>query len=488
MKRLLISLCSICLMCCIVLLGTSVSALAGAEESTVDKINTMVQEHMAKSKISNVSIAYIQNGEVTYLSYGEYPAGESLYQIGSTTKAFTALGVLWLEDEGYLSLNDPVDLYIPWFTMKYDGVNIPSEDLTIANLLYQTSGFTNDEAKFPRAREGMTLEESVRAYANSELAFYPSAQYAYANANYNTLGLLIEIVSGRSYQDFMEENICYPLGLRNTYTDPITAIEKGAVVPGSRLSFFQSHLYEIPVNIASVPSGYVISDIQDMSRWLQIHMGSIHVTEQFTRLVAKAHIPDKNNAVGADTYYAGGWFVQSDGTIYHSGGTPNYSSNVMFHPGDGLGVCVLTNMNASANTNTIAESVLSILREQAPKPYQADIWTIFDTIFSIITFVSAPAFLLALFFLVRTIKQNHKAGRVNEKRTIRSVVFVCGSALLVILAIVMIVVLPIIFGSSWADIGIWAPYSLYTGTITLSLLSITLLAMAIAKVVIIKSK
>jgi hypothetical protein len=247
------------------------------------------------------------------------------------------------------------------------------------------------------------------------------------------------------------------------------------------LAFFQSHPYKIPVNRASVPAGYILSDIHDMSRWLQIHMGLIGVTDQFTRLVSKAHVPDKGSAVDADTYYAGGWFVQSDGTIYHSGGTPNYSSRLMFNPDNGLGVCVLTNINASVNTEMIAENIIAILEGRTPLPYQADVWTIIDTIFSILTFICTPLLLFTFFLLIRSMTQVHKGERVKRRWSKRALAFVLGSALLVVLSIAIIIILPITFGSSWTAIGVWAPYSLYTGTSAFALLSITLLTMTITK-------
>jgi CubicO group peptidase (beta-lactamase class C family) len=74
-----------------------------------------------------------------------------LYQIGSLTKAYTGLAILLLEDEGVLFPSDPVTKYIPWLTFTYQGSIVKSEDFTIAALLYQTSGLTNDENTYPQA-------------------------------------------------------------------------------------------------------------------------------------------------------------------------------------------------------------------------------------------------------------------------------------------------------------------------------------------------
>lgn len=466
----------------LMLLMIPVAAAVSDEKSIIDDINAMVQEQMLKSKIPGVSIAVIQNSATNHLFYGEGSSAENgLYQIGSTTKAFTALGVLWLADEGFISLNDPVSLYIPWFSVQYNGASVPNEDLTIANFLYQTSGFTNNETKFPPAQAGMPLEDNVRALTSCELEFYPSAQYAYANANYNILGLLIEIVSGESYQDFMDEKILKPLGLENTYADPAIAAETHRMVQGSRLAFFQNHPYDIPVNIASVPAGYILSDIYDMGRWLQIQMGSIETNEQFARLISESHMPSRGCLVDSDIYYAGGWFVASDGTIYHSGGTPNYSSRIIFNSESGIGVCVLTNMNASANTEQIAANIMSILEGKPPSAYQADIWTIFDAIFSILTFVFFPLLILVLLALVQTMIQAHNGKRVKIKWTKKSTAWVCLPAFFIVLSIAMIVIIPAIFGSSWPDIGIWAPYSLFFGVIAFALFSVGLFITTAAK-------
>jgi hypothetical protein len=229
---------------------------------------------ISQSKILNASISIIQGNEVKYLSYPDGEGGfavdeYTLYQIGSVSKSFTGLGILLLEDNDLLSLDDLVNKYLPWFTVSYDGKAVSSDELTIADCLYQTSGFTNNEAKYLSAKEGMSLEDSVRQINKSELAFYPHSRFSYANANYRILGLIIETVS-----------------------------------------------------------------------------------EQFYRIIEKSHQPDPQSIIDDTTRYAAGWYANAKtGAIYHSGGTPNYSANVEIRSAVNSAVCVLTNMNASANIN-----------------------------------------------------------------------------------------------------------------------------------------
>lgn len=180
---------------------------------------------------------------------------------------------------------DPVVKHLPWFSMQYDGKTVPDEEISIANLIYQTSGFTNNETKFPKPELDMSLEDYIHTLSGQELAFYPSSQYAYANANYAILGLIIEAVSGKSYADFTKEVIFEPFGLHNTYANPDLAMKEGTIIQGSRLSFFSSHPYQVAIRPASIPSGYIISNAKDISRWLQIQLGSIEVDRSILLLV-----------------------------------------------------------------------------------------------------------------------------------------------------------------------------------------------------------
>ena len=432
----------------------------------------MVQEQMEKARIPSVSVGIVEDQEVTHLSFGEPQTDQtSLYQIGSTTKAYTALGVFWLEDEGLLSLDDPVSNYLPWFKMNYEGQEVPEKDLTIANLIYQISGFTNEENKYPKAETGMPLEEHIKSLIGKELVFYPSTDYAYANTNYNILGLLIETVSGKAYPNFMTETILTPLGFANTYPDPKQAANEGEIVSGTRPAFFQTLSYGVPIVEAAIPAGYIHSNAQDMSRWLQIQMGSIEVTPQMKRIIQRSHQPDSLHQVDQETRYAGGWFVADDQTIYHTGGTANYSTIVIMKPEADLAVCVLTNTNASVNTNAIADNVLAILSGQPAAAYQADIWVLIDTIFTVVTFCCVSLIIFLSVWIFRVKKQYREGVRRKSKAGKLRSWWMGIPILLSLLTIAMLIVFPLAFQIGWEAMTVWAPYSMFTGIASLGVLS-----------------
>jgi len=300
-----------------------------------------------------------------------------------------------------------------------------------------------------------------------------SQQFAYANTNFRILGLIIETVSGQSYAAFMTEQILLPLGLESTYTDPLKAQNTGKVVEGSRLSFFRAWRYDVPVAEGNIPTGYIYSNISDMSRWLQIHMGEIEVSEQFQRIIEKSHQPNPDSIVDDNTQYAAGWFINGEtGEIYHSGGTPNYSTNVAIRTQSNIAVCVLNNMNASVNTNNIATNILNILEGKSATTYQADVWCVFDLIFSSITIVGVVGIFIFILIALRLVGQIRKVQRKKVKLTRKRMLSFILPSILTLFTTLAAVIIPIVFGSSWVDLALWAPLSLFSGMVSLIVLSV----------------
>lgn len=150
--------------------------------------------------------------------------------IGSTSKSFTALAVMQLVEAGKLDLNTPVQHYIPWFRVADP---LASAHITVRHLLNQTSGIPSAAGLAPlTGNSDATLEQRVRELSTVVLTKPVGTTYQYSSANYAVLGLLIQSVSGQSYEDYIQQHIFAPLTMRHSYTSSRRYHESGPGAPG----------------------------------------------------------------------------------------------------------------------------------------------------------------------------------------------------------------------------------------------------------------
>lgn len=199
------------------------------------------------------------------------------------------------------------------------------------------------------------LLKTVEGLKTSQLQFLPSQQYQYGTVNYDVLGLVIEVVTNKSYERFMSDEVFQPLDLNDTYLYQADAQETGQMAKGYRPSFFMTIPYGAPDFAGNKPAGYIISNSKDMARWMKIQMGQIEdIPDNFKRIIEKSH--KGNESVSADDglYYGAGWLVNSDASyIEHDGVNPNFSTQVVLFPEDLRAVSLLTN---TTNVNNILDN------------------------------------------------------------------------------------------------------------------------------------
>ena len=138
------------------------------------------------------------------------------FVIGSITKPFTALGITQLVEAGKIELDAPVQRYLPWFRVADPSA---SKLITVRELLYQTSGISQASTleTWDWDNDDAAIERHVRLLAHAALLGPPGKTFAYANANYTTLGVIIQAVSGESYEDYVRAHIFAPLDMRHSY-------------------------------------------------------------------------------------------------------------------------------------------------------------------------------------------------------------------------------------------------------------------------------
>lgn len=385
----------------------------------------LIGSYKKETRCTDVSAVVYADGTEEHLG-----SADSLYQIGSMTKAFTGLAVQELIHEGRVSETEDISAYIPGFTAYHGGELVR---ITTYDLMTQRSGYTNDERAYPSAADGMTLTDWAMTISGRELMSAPGDRYEYSNVNYDLLGAVIENVTGMTYADYMQGAVLTPLGLTSTCS--VNDADADRTIHGTRIGYRIPFTYDIPIAEARVPAGYLCSDTADMGRWLAVWIGDADIPDDLRACIddIKAHLKEEGD------YYAG-WERRADGVIGHSGGTANFSSRIVFSEKDHAGACVLTNINAAASTDSLCDGILDVTRGREPQGIRTDIWTVFD-----ITFTIASAVCAVL------ITATALSGRTFAAVT--------GASAAVLFAAVMIV-FPAVFGASMTDIVfVWAPWS-----------------------------
>ncbi|KOP69115.1 cyclic peptide transporter [Bacillus sp. FJAT-18019] len=466
----------------LLLVSSSAAVAEGGAPSThrqpnidEDAFDQFVQAQLVKAQSPGAAVVIVSGDQVVYTkgfgladrASGIPATSTTIFELGSTSKAFTGLALLELEYEDKLSIDDPVTRYIPWLSLTYQGQ--PAE-VTLAQLLHHTSGVPFASlASIPISSEEQALEQTVRALSGTALDTPPGDKYQYATINYDVLGLVIQEVSGMSYEAYMS-GLLQRLGMNNTV--PAAQLkDPQRLARGYKVGFGSPHVYEAPEYRGNTPAGNLVSSAEDIGQWLLLQLGTKSISEANRNIIERSHMPD--TSVGSDVngnYYASGWFVTTDGKeLWHQGSNPNFSSYFIMSPQERLGVGVLANIN-SAYTFHIGQGLMSLLQEQEPPPAEADFYPQLDRIAMISLSV------ISVFMIILAGKAIGIPGQLRRQRRIyvppkgRRLIGL-GTALVLtgacvwgigLLLKVAFVGLPLGVVAVWAPVSIiWLVYALY---------------------------
>jgi CubicO group peptidase (beta-lactamase class C family) len=277
---------------------------------------------------------------------------ETVYQIASLTKAFTALACVQLQEAGRLSLDEPITTYLPEVIhAERDGVAV-----TTRHLLAHTSGVpdfigfydANNPLTYPR-----TFDQLLGDIIAHELEFTPGTQFAYGNSGYIYAGLIIERASGQEYEAYLREHLLTAAGMASTFLadppDPEPPISKGYGMAAGQL-VATSDFGRIDL---AWSAGGLSSTIGDLRRW--------HEALQTERLAPRAAIEAMYEPVL--DHYGLGWERQSIAghfSIGHEGHTIGYDAKLARFLADGVVIVLLSNLQ-DAPVNDITEQLAEIV-------------------------------------------------------------------------------------------------------------------------------
>ena len=286
----------------------------------------------------------------------------SSFRIASMTKSFTAMAILKLRDEGKLSLNDPVEHYVPEMAELHH-LTSDAQKIDIESLLTMTAGFPEDNPWGDRQLD--EPDQMLLDFISEGLSFSntPSYKYEYSNLGYALLGNIVSKVSRQPYQTYIRENILVPLGMNSTYWE-YGDIPPDQMALGYRWEDDQFKLEPILHDGSFGAMGGLITSIEDFSKYVSLHLSAwparsdpdegpvgrstlreMH-TPQFSRAYLDKDGNDESCAVVQGYGYGLGISRDCKGRtrVAHGGALPGYGSNYSFFPEYGIGIMAFGNL------------------------------------------------------------------------------------------------------------------------------------------------
>jgi CubicO group peptidase (beta-lactamase class C family) len=285
----------------------------------------------------------------------EVPMKENMvFHIGSLTKQFTAVAILQLVEQGKISLQDDIRKYLPDYQVLPDTV-------TIEHLLTHTSGMASEPGL---AAKNKTPRELVDGYKNQPIEFPAGTRWNYNNANYYLLGYIVEKLSGKTYSQYLKENIFTPAGMKNTCycTIDTIIINKASGYINGRIGIVNDRISSMNTLYSS---GGIQSTAEDMFRWNQAIKANILLKKEtmnraFTSFKLKS---------GQDSPYGYGWHIQDiQGSLSyrHGGAVSGFVSEELYLPEEDVFVIALFNAHSRIPIGVLSRLMAAMTIE---KPY-----------------------------------------------------------------------------------------------------------------------
>lgn len=287
---------------------------------------------------------------------------EMVFDIASVTKQFTAVAILQLVEQGKIFLQDSIQKYIP-------GYPSGGYTITIEHLLTHTSGikdYLQMEMNTPFIeRWDFSPKQFIDSFKNHPLEFKPGTRFSYSNSGYYLLGYIIGKVTGKTYQEYMQEQLFKPLEMSHTYFE-----KDGMVIPGRVYGYRtegttvkNSDFWSASIKYAA---GGMCANVDDLLKWHKaLYANKILKEETFKKAVTPYHLLD-----GTATRYGYGWYINTYNgirSVEHPGALPGFQARQIYYPDDQVFVVVLTN-NGSASMDELTNRISAVVLNKSLQP------------------------------------------------------------------------------------------------------------------------
>lgn len=328
-------------------------------QSITDELNSYM-ETLQKNRNFHGNVLVAKNGEILLnAGYGfadfhqnTTNKSQTRFAVGSITKQFVSMAIMQLYEKGLIDVEDKISKYLPDFPQ--------GDSITIHNLLIHTSGLVNftDLPEFylldlERA-DPMTVVNLIK---DLPLQFQPGEKYSYCNTNYLLLGIIVEKVSGMTYEEYLHENIFKPLNMKDT---GILFGENNEIYDATAYAGF---LEVIPVDDEillrhAYGAGNIYSTVEDIYRWDRALKTDKLVEKETLDKIFTGHM-----AISEEDYYGYGWIITDTGLgkmVSHGGGTLGFTAYIARFIDEDLTIIILTN-NQGYDVTNLTNTLISIV-------------------------------------------------------------------------------------------------------------------------------
>jgi CubicO group peptidase (beta-lactamase class C family) len=340
------------------------------------QVDSYLQPLMIRSHVPGLSVAVMHRGKLLLsraygmanleLSVPTLPA--SVYQVGSITKQFTATAVMMLVEQGKINLDEKIGTYMPDLPDSWSKI-------TLRHLLTHTSGlpdYTAPTSFWKLAQSPISQPDVIAAVAGLPLHFQPGDRWEYSNTNYFLLGMLVEKVSGKRYDQFLAERIFGPLQMTATSVNDLRKIIPNRA-SGYSLNGREMVNAELTHPSRAFSAGAMVSSVEDMAKW----DAALSTESLLTRAsLEQMWTPVKLNNGKTDGYaygyaYGFGWLIinyhKKNTQLSHVGSIPGFTAVIRRYLDDQVTVALFVNTD-SADPATLADGVHRIVTQGLPAP------------------------------------------------------------------------------------------------------------------------
>lgn len=332
-----------------------------SQQEFLNSLDNRIMEYMQKWQIPGAAIAIIKDKKIEKIkAYGvkQWNTKDSvdintIFMIGSNTKAFTGTAMALLEHQGKCNLEDKVQKYLPDFTMK-DACR--SNNLTLTDMLCHRMGMQTFQGDFMYWNSDLTNAQVLEKFGKLTPSYDFRTKYGYTNAGFTIAAECIKKISGQSWQDVMQQYIFTPLKMHHTVALSVEIPKQKNVAHPH--SFHNNQLVMLPFpnidNLAAAAS--IGSSVYDMTHWVSMLLDSGKYENKTVipyNVIKKTWYPQtiiqRNNSNRRQTHYALyglGWHLEDyEGKeiVSHTGGVDGFVTSVTLVPEENLGIIILTN-------------------------------------------------------------------------------------------------------------------------------------------------